>query len=54
MAGGSDENHRKLSQDRQSLVKDLNPRRPEYEEGVLYFGVILNPFTTSALNTLIL
>jgi len=48
MAGGSDENHRNLSQDSQSPIKDSNPGRPEYEEGVLHFRVILNPFTTSS------
>jgi hypothetical protein len=44
MAGGSDENHRNLRQDRQSQVKNLNPDRPEYEEGVLHFRVIFLPF----------
>jgi len=48
MAGGSDENHKSLSQDRQSSVKDSNPRRPEYEEGVPHFRAVLNPFTTNS------
>jgi hypothetical protein len=48
MAGESDEIHRNLSQDRQSAVKDLNPGRPEYEEGVLHFRVVLNPLTTNS------
>jgi len=48
MAGGSDENHRNRSQDSQFPVKDSNPGRPEYEEGVLHFRVILNPFTTNS------
>jgi hypothetical protein len=48
MTGGSDGNHRNLSQDNQSPVKDPNPGRPEYEEGVLPFRVILDPFTTSS------
>jgi hypothetical protein len=47
MGGGSDENHRNLSQHRQSPAKDLNQRCPEYEEGMLHFRVILNCFTTN-------
>jgi hypothetical protein len=48
MAEGSDENHRNLSQDSQSPVKDSNLGRPEYEEGVLHFRVIPNPFITNS------
>jgi hypothetical protein len=48
MAEGSDENYRNRSQDSQSPVKDSNPGRPEYEEGVLHFRVIPNPFITNS------
>jgi hypothetical protein len=48
MAGENDANHRNLSQDSQSPVKDSNPGRPEYEKEGLHFRVFLNPFTTSS------